>query len=104
MISGSQRGCSGLMGRWRGIWAPLRIASNEQYSAGTRYSLFASRSSADAPERAVAVLGEDERAVLRLCDPDRPAPDRRVVDRKAGDEILVFAGRHAVFHDRPDDL
>src|ERR1700686_1118221 len=67
-----------------------------------RYSLFATP--ADAPDRAVAVLGKDERAVFRLRHPDRPAPDRRIVDHEAGDEVFVFAGGHAVLHDRADDL
>src|ERR1700682_4701148 len=67
-----------------------------------RPSLFAPP--ADAPERAVAVLGKDERAVFRLHHSDRPAPNRRIVDHEAGDEVFVFAGRHAVLHDRADDL
>src|SRR6267142_1675824 len=66
------------------------------------YSLLASRR--HPPDRAVAVLGEQQRAVFRLRHPDRPAPDRGVVDYEAGDEVFVLAGRHAILHDRTDDL
>src|ERR1700676_2460190 len=69
---------------------------------GSHYSLFVT--AADAPDRAVGLLRKDERAVFRLRHPDRPAPDRRVVDHEAGDEVFVFAGGHAVLHDRADDL
>src|SRR5438552_3992852 len=44
------------------------------------------------------------RAAARHAATDRPAPHRGVVDAEAGDEILVFAGRHAVFHESADDL
>src|SRR5205085_1064078 len=64
----------------------------------------APRRSAHAPDRVVAVLGEQLRAVLCRGDADRPAPYRRIVNDEAGDEVLVFAGRHAVVHDRADDL
>src|ERR1700730_945328 len=83
------------------------MANSEWFSScyfllAIRYSLFAPP--ADAPDCAVAVLGKDERAAFRLHHPDRPAPDRRIVDHEAGDEVFVFAGRHAVLHDRADDL
>ena len=50
----------------------------------------------DAPDGAVAILGDEQRAVVGDRDADRPAPDLAVVDDEAGHEILVFAGRHAV--------
>ena len=57
-----------------------------------------------APNRAIAVLGKDQRAILSLGDPDRPAPDVRIVEDKAGNEIFVFAGRRTLLHNYADDL
>src|SRR5260370_1035824 len=50
----------------------------------------------DPPDRAVAVFADQERAVMRHRDADRAAPDAAVVDDETGQEILVFAARHAV--------
>src|SRR5215472_19037698 len=58
----------------------------------------------DAPDRAAAVLAYQQRAVVRDRHADRAAPDRGVVDHEAGQEILVFAGRHAVLEMDTDQL
>src|SRR5580693_2219318 len=60
---------------------------------------------ADPPDRAVAVLGHEKRAVVRDRDADRAAPHLRGRDHEAGHEILVFAGRLAALVEKqPDDL
>src|ERR1700752_3449911 len=56
------------------------------------------------PDRSVAVLRYQQRAVVRDRNPDGPAPDLAVVDDKAGDEILVFAGRRTVLEADADYL
>src|SRR6267142_5643828 len=61
-------------------------------------------SMADAPDRAVAVLGDQQRAVMGDGDPDRASPDLAVIDDEAGDEILVFARRLAVLEADTNDL
>ena len=48
---------------------------------------------ADAPDRAVAVFGDEER--IRDRDADRPAPDLLVGNDEPGHEVFVFAGRLA---------
>src|SRR5580704_12872203 len=59
---------------------------------------------ADPPDRAVAVLGHEERAVIRDRDADRAAPHLRGGDHEAGHEILVFADRLAArVEEQPDD-
>src|SRR5690349_5360445 len=58
----------------------------------------------DAPDGAVAVLGEDQRAVLGDSDADRPAPDIFVGDDEAGGEILILAGRLAILEFQPHHL
>src|SRR4029077_1527220 len=58
----------------------------------------------DAPDRAAAVLGNEQGAVAGAGHADRPSPHRTVVDDKAGDEILVFAGRRATLHDHANDF
>src|SRR4029077_882046 len=60
--------------------------------------------SSDNPYRPVGVFAHQQRAVVRDRDPDRPAPHRAVVDGEAGEEILIFAGGHAVFELDADDL
>ncbi|CDX27565.1 hypothetical protein MPL3356_70065 [Mesorhizobium plurifarium] len=57
-----------------------------------------------APYCAVAVLGQDQRAVLGHGDADRPAPDLVVRHDEAGGEILIFAGRLAVLEFQPHHL
>src|SRR5437879_4191502 len=52
--------------------------------------------SAHPPDRAVAVLGHQERAVMRDRDADRSAPDVGVACDKPGHEVLIFTGRHAI--------
>src|SRR5664279_1392022 len=59
---------------------------------------------ADAPDGAVAVLGDQQRAVVSHRDADRPAPDVAVVEDEAGDEILVFAGRYPLPQTNANDL
>jgi len=44
----------------------------------------------NAPERAVGVVGHEERAIVGHGHPDG-RPRRAVVDHEAGQEILVFA-------------
>ncbi len=56
------------------------------------------------PQRSIAILGEQQRAVGGLGHIDRAAPDFCVVDDEAGDEILLGAGRLAVFKTQADDL
>src|SRR5690349_23683996 len=59
---------------------------------------------ADAPDRPIAVLRDQERAVAGHRDANGAAPDLVVVDDEAGGEILVLAGRHAVLQADADDL
>src|SRR5258708_34303412 len=56
------------------------------------------------PDRAVAVFGEQQRAVMRDRDANGPSPHRGIIDDKAGDKILVFAGGDAVLETNADDL
>src|SRR6516225_9394787 len=58
----------------------------------------------DAPDRAAAVLGNEQGAIPVDGHTDRPAPHRTVVDDKAGGEILVFAGRHTIFHNHANNF
>src|SRR5438132_2475267 len=58
----------------------------------------------DTPDRAVAVLGNQKRAVPRDGDSDGPPPDLPVVDDEAGDEVLIFAGRNSVPEPDTDHL
>src|SRR5262249_34335999 len=56
------------------------------------------------PDRAVAVLRNQQRAIARNGYADRPSPDLAIVDDKASDEILVLAGWLAVLETDADDL
>ncbi len=58
----------------------------------------------DAPQRAVAVLGEQQRAVMRRRHANRTAPHAVGIGDEAGDEILVAAVRHAVAQVDPYDF
>ena len=57
-----------------------------------------------APDRAAAVVADQQRAVMRHRDADRAAPDAPVVADEADEEILVLAGRLAVFMTRRTTL
>src|SRR5262249_30206713 len=57
-----------------------------------------------APDRAISVLADEERAVMRDRDPDRARPNGRVVHHKARHEVLVFAGRNPVLQEHADHL
>src|SRR5690606_11381649 len=60
---------------------------------------------ADLPDRAVAVLGHEERTVWRHRYADRPAPDLSLGGEEAGHEVLIGTGRLvAVVEGQPDDL
>src|SRR2546423_2062888 len=50
----------------------------------------------DAPDCAVSILADEERAVMRHGDADGAGPNRGVVDDETGHEVLVFAIRLAV--------
>src|SRR2546423_6415740 len=50
----------------------------------------------DPPDRAVSILADEQRAVMRHRDADGARPNRGVVNDKAGHEVLVFATRLAV--------
>jgi len=56
------------------------------------------------PNRAAAVLGNEQGAILVHCHADRPPPDFGIVDNEGGNEIVVFAGRDSVLDDDADDL
>src|SRR6516165_6452859 len=58
----------------------------------------------NSPDRAVAVLADEQRAVARDRDADRPSPHRAIVDHEAGDKILVLAGGHAIAQPHADHL
>ena len=59
----------------------------------------------NSPDRAAAIFGHEQRAVVRDRDADRPAPYLRVGEHEAGHEILVFAGGLAGgIEQEPDDL
>src|SRR5690606_14004388 len=60
---------------------------------------------ADLPDRAVAVLGHEERSVWRHRYADRPAPGLSLGGEEAGHEVLIGTGRLvAVVEGQPDDL
>src|SRR5947207_15884857 len=63
-----------------------------------------SASAADAPDRPVAVFGDQERAVMRDGHADGTPPDLAVIDDEAGDEILIRAGRFTVLQANANDL
>src|SRR5579863_2668661 len=54
----------------------------------------------DAPDRAVAVFRDEQRAVVRDRHADGTSPYLGIVDDKTDHEIFVFAGWNAVL--RPD--
>src|SRR5450755_3130724 len=56
------------------------------------------------PDRAVAVFGHQQRAVMCDGHADRPSPDLGVVDDKAGCEILVFPGGYSILQTNTDDF
>src|SRR5262249_53492811 len=56
------------------------------------------------PDRAVGILGNQQRAIMGDGHADRPPPDLLVVDDKARDEVLIFAARHAVLQTDANDL
>src|SRR5262249_56024830 len=58
----------------------------------------------DTPDRAAAILGDKQRAILADGHADGPAPHCSVVDDESGDEILVLTGWHTVLYDQPNDL
>src|ERR1700730_6724240 len=58
----------------------------------------------DAPDRAVAIFADQERAGPGDGDADRAGPDGPVADHEAGQKILVFAGRLAVLQEYPDNF
>src|ERR1700730_4315725 len=59
----------------------------------------------DPPDRAVAVFGDEQRAVVRHRNTDRTAPDLAVGEHEAGHEILVFAGGFAAgVKQQPNDF
>src|ERR1700733_563076 len=58
----------------------------------------------NAPDAAAGVFGNQQRAVLVHRNPDRAAPDFGIADHEAGGEIVIFAGRRAVFDDDADDF
>src|ERR1700687_1696242 len=56
------------------------------------------------PDRAVAVFRHQQCTVMRYGYADGPPPYLGIVDDKAGDKILVLAGRHSVLEANPDHL
>src|SRR5947209_7736340 len=44
-----------------------------------------------APDRAVAVVADQQRAVVRHRQANRPAPDGCIVEHETGQEIFVFS-------------
>jgi len=57
-----------------------------------------------APNGAVLIIGEQQRAIFGLGDADGPTPDPPILSYEAGNKILVFAGGHAILHDATNDL
>src|SRR5437588_8671846 len=58
----------------------------------------------DSPNGAAAILGNEQCAVLVDGHANRSPPNRGIVDDETGDEIIVFASRHAVLRDDTDHL
>src|SRR6202795_369675 len=56
------------------------------------------------PDRAVAVFRYQQGAVMRDGHANGPPPYLGIVDDKAGDKVLVLAGRHSVLEANPDHL
>lgn len=71
---------------------------------GTWYAVSLMGGVGDAPESAVAVVRDEEGAVVGDCDADGPAPDAAFVDYKAGEKVVVLASWHAVVKTHTDDL
>src|SRR5580704_8775586 len=80
---------------WRGPRVP---------AAGGSARLLSLTRVGNPPYGTAGVFRNQERPVPVDRDADRAAPDLRIVDREAGGEILVFAGRRAVLHRYTDDL
>src|SRR5438445_5883769 len=59
---------------------------------------------ANPPDRSVAVFRDKQGAVMCGGNADRTAPHLGIIDDKSGDEVLVFAGRHAILHPDADDF
>ena len=57
-----------------------------------------------APDRAAAVVADEQRTVRRDRDADRATPDALVVADEADQKILILAGRLAVLHHQPHDF
>src|SRR6266436_3077546 len=58
----------------------------------------------DPPDRAVAVLRNEERTVMRDGEPNGPSPHLLVADDKPGDEVLIFASGHTIPKTDANDL
>jgi hypothetical protein len=58
----------------------------------------------DPPDRAVAVVRHQERAILCYGDSHWAPPSVVIVDDEAGHKVFVLAGGDAVFQDHPNDL
>src|SRR5258706_2937206 len=82
---------------------PRRVAGSSPAMAARTWVVRAA-AMGDGPGRAVAVLADEERAVVRDRDPDGTRPDGVVVHDKAGHEILVLAARNAIFKAHTDHL
>src|ERR1700730_17073331 len=59
---------------------------------------------ANPPDSSVTIFRDKQGAVMCCGNADRAAPHLGIVDDKSGYEVLVFAGRHAIFHADADDF
>ena len=58
----------------------------------------------DVPDRAGAVVCDEDAAVFRDGDTDRPPPDQAVFRHETGEEVFVTAISMAVVHGDADDF
>src|SRR5262245_33099181 len=81
----------------RGEGAAMRTSLTHKDAASPRRARHA-------PDHPIAILGHQQRSVLRHRDAHRSSPHLLVADHKPRDEILVLAGRLAVLHPDADHL
>ncbi len=75
-------------------------SSSRKHSLHARQPLAASIG--DPPQRAIAVFGHEQCAVVRDRDTHGAAPDTLVIHDKAGEKIIVLAGGEAVIETDAD--
>ena len=86
----------------RDVRSPSRHRSST--ARGERAETSSLATVGDLPNRAVAVIADQEGTVLCNGDPRRACPDVAVVNHKAGQEILIFSSRLVILQQEADYL